>query len=98
VPQCSPAAISTRDRERDTGAVEQDDTAGVEQYDIRLRGRSSKGKRLIATYGSIWTVIGTNGPNVLIASPPTAPTAYRILLETGDPNFEVERLETPSGR
>ena len=78
--------------------MEQDDTESVEQYDIRLRGRSSKGKRLIATYGSIWTVIGTNGPNVLIASPPTAPTAYRILLETGDPNFEVERLETLRGR
>jgi hypothetical protein len=67
----------------------------MEQYDIRLRGRSSKGKQLIRDYGSVWTVVGTNGPNVLIASPPTMPTFWRILMESGDPNFfDVERLET----
>lgn len=76
-----------------TGA--QVDTGNVEQYDIRLRGLTSKGKQLVRDYGAIWTVVNTNGPNVLVASPPTEPTYWRILMETGDPNFEVERLETP---
>ena len=29
------------------------DTARVEQYDIRLRGRSSKGKQMVRDFGSI---------------------------------------------
>ena len=40
------------------------------------------------TRRAIWTVVNTNGPNVLVASPPTEPTYWRILMETGDPNFE----------
>lgn len=71
------------------------DTARVEQYDIRLRGRSSKGKQMVRNFGSIWTVVGTNGPNVLIVSPPTMPTFCRTMMESGDPNFEVERPDTP---
>ena len=67
----------------------------MEQYDIRLRGLSSKGKGLVRDYGSVWTVVGTNGPNVVIASPPTEPTYWRILMLTGDPNFKVERLDKP---
>lgn len=65
----------------------------MEQFDVRLRGLSSRGKQLVRDYGSVWTVVGTNGPNVLIASPSTAPTYWRILMEVGDPNFEVERID-----
>jgi len=49
---------------------------------------------MVRDFGSIWAVVGTNGPNVLIASPPTMPTFCRTMMETGDPNFEVERLDT----
>lgn len=66
----------------------------MEQYDIRLRGLTARGKQLVRDYGPVWTVVGTNGPNVLVASPPTEPTYWRILMEVGDPNFEVERVET----
>jgi hypothetical protein len=62
----------------------------VEPYDIRLRARSSKGREAIRTHGSVWTVIGTNGPNVLIVSPPTMPTYVRTVAAVGDSNFEVE--------
>ena len=71
------------------------DTATVAQYDIRLRGLTSKGKQLVRDYGPIWRVVNTNGPNVVVASPATEPTYWRILMETGDPNFKVERLDTP---
>ena len=71
------------------------DTASVDQYDIRLRGLTSKGKQLVRDYGPIWRVINTNGPNVVVASPAREPTYWRILMETGDPNFEVERLDAP---
>lgn len=71
-------------------------TAGVEHYDIRLRGRSSKGKQAIRDYGSVWTVIGTNGPNVLIVSPPTTPTYVRVIRAVGDPNFEFEAPDRAS--
>ena len=66
----------------------------MEQYDIRLRGLTAKGKQLVRDYGPIWRVVNTNGPNVVVASPPIEPTCWRILMETGDPNFEVERLDT----
>jgi hypothetical protein len=69
------------------------DTETVEQYDIRLRGLTSKGKGLVRDYGAVWTVVNTNGPNVVVASPVQEPTYWRILMEVGDPNFEVERLD-----
>ena len=67
----------------------------MDQYDIRLRGLTSKGKQLVRDYGPIWRVVNTNGPNVVVASPAREPTYWRILMETGDPNFEVERLDAP---
>jgi hypothetical protein len=72
------------------------DTDEVEPYDIRLRARSSKGRAAIRTHGSVWTVIGTNGPNVLIVSPPTMPTYVRAVRAVGDANFEVEGADLAS--
>jgi hypothetical protein len=68
----------------------------MEHYDIRLRGRSSKGKAAVRDHGSIWTVVGTNGPNVLIVSPPTMPTYLRVVRAVGDVNFEVEGADPAS--
>ena len=68
----------------------------MEHYDIRLRGRSSKGKEAVRNHGSVWTVVGTNGPNVLIVSPPTMPTYVRTVRAVGDANFEVEGADPAS--
>jgi hypothetical protein len=68
----------------------------VEPYDIRLRARSSKGRAAIRDHGSVWTVIGTNGPNVLIVSPPTMPTYVRVIRAVGDSNFEVKGADPAS--
>ena len=65
------------------GVVESDRRAilpSVEHYEIRIRGRSSKGKQAIRDHGSIWTIV----------SPPTMPTYVRVIRAEGDPNFEIE--------
>ena len=61
----------------------------MEQYEVLLRGRTSKGKEVVRLYGSHWDVVGENGPNVLIVSPPTMPTLFRTVGKRGDVNFEV---------
>ena len=61
----------------------------MEQYQVVLRGRSSKGKEVVRLYGPRWDVVGENGPNVLIVSPPTMPTLFRTVGKWGDVNFEV---------
>ena len=68
----------------------------VEPYDIRLRARSTKDRAAIRDHGSVWTVIGTKGPNVLIVSPPTMPTYVRVIRAVGDPNFEVVEGADPA--
>jgi hypothetical protein len=61
----------------------------VEQYQVSLRGRSSKGKEVVRLYGSHWDVVGQSGPNVLIVSPPRMPTLFRTVGKWGDVNFDV---------
>jgi hypothetical protein len=63
------------------------DTANVTQYDIRLRGLTSKGKQLVRDFGPIWRVVNTNGPNVVVASPATEPTYWRIPDGDGRPQL-----------
>ena len=50
----------------------------------------------IRDHGSVWTVIDTNGSNVLIISPPTMPTYVRVVRAVGDANFEVEGADPAS--
>ena len=61
----------------------------MEQYQVALRGRTSKGKEVVRLYGSHWDVVGESGPNVLIVSPPTMPTLFRTVGKFGDVNFDV---------
>lgn len=61
----------------------------MEQYQVVLRGRSSKGKEVVRLYGPRWDVLGESGPNVLIVSPPTMPTLFRTVGKWGDVNFDV---------
>ena len=69
----------------------------MEHYDVRLRGLSSKGKQAVRDHGSVWTVVGTNGPNVLIVSPPTMPTYVRVVRAARDANFEVDGADPATG-
>jgi hypothetical protein len=57
---------------------------------LRLRGRSSKGKKLVRELGDEWVVVGRDSENVLLVSPPSRPTEIRALLERGDPNLIAE--------
>jgi hypothetical protein len=67
----------------------------MEQYDVVLRGRSALGRRNVQNLGSLWTVVGEEGPNVLLVSPPTMPTLIRAVRKVGDSNFEVVRPDPP---
>jgi hypothetical protein len=67
----------------------------MEQNHVVLRGRTSKGKEVVRLYGPRWDVVGENGPNVLIVSPPTMPTLFRTVGRFGDVNFDVVLPDPP---
>ena len=68
----------------------------MQQYDVVLRGRSALGRRNVRNLGSLWAVVGEDGPNVLLVSPPTMPTLIRAVRKVGDSNFEVVLPEPPT--
>jgi hypothetical protein len=63
---------------------------------LELRGKSSKGKELVRQFGSSWDIIGEDGPNVVIVSPPTSPTYIRAVRRIGDSNFHVTEARSSS--
>jgi hypothetical protein len=70
----------------------------MEQYQVALRGKSSKGKEVVRLYGSQWDVVGQSGPNVLIVSPPTMPTLFRTVGKRGDVNFDALLPDDAAGQ